>query len=118
MTTPVYQKRLEEEKERLESRMGSVGQRNPAVPNDWEIAPTTDSGEADLVDQADIVVEREQKAAILHDLEARYDAVLAALERLGKGTYGTCAICGKKIEEARLAADPAATTCREHMRES
>ena len=115
MKTAAYKKRLEEEKVNLESRMGSVGQRNPAVPNDWEIARTEENGEADLVDQADVVVVREQNVAILNDLEARYDSVLAALEHIEKGTYGTCRVCGKKIEEARLDADPAAATCKEHL---
>jgi RNA polymerase-binding transcription factor DksA len=109
-------KRLEEEKARLEMRMSSVGQRNPAVPNDWEPVPTERGGESDLADQADIVVSREENAAILADLEARYDAVLEALERMQKGTYGTCGVCGKKIEAARLEADPAARTCKAHMR--
>ncbi len=116
MNTSVYKDHLEEEKARLESRMESVGQRNPAVPNDWEVAATEDRGEADLVDQADVVVEHEQNAAILNDLEARYGAVLAALGRIATGTYGTCTVCGEPIEEARLAADPAAPTCRAHLR--
>ena len=57
----------------------------------------------------------EENAAILAELEARYDQVLDALKRIDAGTYGTCRICGKEIEEARLAADPAATTCKEHV---
>lgn len=34
-----------------------------------------------------------------------------ALARIKAGTYGTCAICGEKIAEKRLAALPYATTC-------
>ncbi|HUY62239.1 MAG TPA: TraR/DksA C4-type zinc finger protein [Candidatus Paceibacterota bacterium] len=116
MKTEHFRKKLEEEKVRLESEMGSVGRKNPAVPGDWE--PTTDdsSTEADLIDQADVVVNRETNAAILTDLEARYDGILAALARLEKGTYGKCEVCGKAIAVARLEADPAATTCVAHMR--
>lgn len=95
--------------------MGSVGQRNPAVPGDWESVPSEVGTEADLVDQADVVMSRETNNAILADLEARYDSILSALARMEKGTYGTCEVCGEKIEEARLEADPTATTCMKDL---
>lgn len=116
MKTESFRKRLEAEKEKLERELGSVGRRNPAVPGDWEPAPSETGMEADLADQADIVMSRESNAAILADLEARYDTVLSALARIGeRGAYGKCEVCGKPIEEARLTADPAATTCVEHL---
>jgi RNA polymerase-binding transcription factor DksA len=115
MKTDAFRERLEEEKVRLETRMASVGKRNPAVPNDWEPVPSELGAEADLADQADVIVSREENTAILADLEARYDAVLAALTRIEKGTYGICSVCGGKIEEARLDADPAAETCKAHL---
>ena len=114
MRTEPFKKKLEAEKERLESSMATVGRRNPGVPNDWEPVPTETGTEADLADQADTVISRQSNTAILADLEARYDAVLAALERITKRTYGKCAVCQKPIEEARLEADPAATTCVAH----
>lgn len=95
--------------------MATIGRRNPAVPGDWEAAPSETGTEADIVDQADIVMSRESNAAILADLEARYDTILAALLRIEKGVYGKCEVCGEKIEEARLEADPAATTCTAHL---
>lgn len=115
MKTEHFRKKLEEEKIRLESAMGTIGRRNPLVPNDWEPAPLEENVESDIVDQADIIVNRENDAAILADLEAHYDTILAALLRIEKGTYGKCEVCGEKIEEARLEADPAATTCTEHL---
>lgn len=115
MKTEQFRKKLEEEKAKLESEMGAVGRRNPAVPNDWEAAPSEVGTEADLADQADVVMGRESNAAILADLEARYDTILAALERIAARTYGKCEVCGKEIGEARLTADPAATTCVEHL---
>ena len=95
--------------------MGTIGRRNPLVPNDWEPAPLPENTESDIVDQADIIVHRENDAAILADLEAHYDTILAALSRIEKGTYGICEVCGEKISEARLEADPAATTCVKHL---
>ena len=114
MKTEHFKERLLAEKEKLESELGSVGRRNPAVPNDWESVPSETGAEPNLIDQADVIVSRENNAAILADLEARYDTVLEALSRIGIGTYGKCEVCGAEIEEARLAADPASATCTTH----
>lgn len=110
-----YTQKLEEEKVKLESEMGSVGRKNPSVPDDWEAVPSVMGTEPDLVDQADVITSNESNASLLADLEARYDTVIAALSHIEKGTYGTCGVCGGTIEEARLAADPAAATCIEHV---
>lgn len=111
-----FKKKLEAEKTRLENEMSSVGRRNPAVPGDWEpSAPADIAAEADPIDQAEVVTDRDTNAAVLVDLEARYAAVNAALQRIEKGTYGTCSVCGKAIKKARLEADPAAATCVEHV---
>ena len=115
MRTEPFKKKLEAEKAKLEREMGSIGRRNPAVPGDWEPVPSETGMEADLADQADVTMSRESNAAILADLEARYDTVLSALVRIGERAYGKCEVCGKPIEEARLAADPAAVTCVEHL---
>lgn len=114
MNTERYKESLEAEKARLETEMKGVGRENPAVPHDFEPVPSETGIEADPIDQADVLVSAEGNTAILADLEARYDTVLAALSRIEGGTYGTCTVCGKEIEEARLDADPAATTCLEH----
>ncbi|HVB20310.1 MAG TPA: TraR/DksA C4-type zinc finger protein [Candidatus Paceibacterota bacterium] len=110
-----FRKRLEAEKANLETEMGSVGRKNPRVPDDWEPLPSEMGVESDLADQADIVTSRESNAAILADLEARYETILAALSRIEKKTYGKCEVCRGTIEEARLEADPAATTCVAHL---
>ena len=36
-----------------------------------------------------------------------------ALERMREGTYGTCKYCSKEINEARLQARPASSSCIE-----
>lgn len=115
MKTEQFRKKLESEKAELESEMGTVGRKNPTVPGDWEPIPTEVGTEADLADQADVVMNRESNTAILADLEARYDSVLSALSRIEQRTYGTCKVCGEEIGEARLGADPAATTCVKHL---
>ncbi len=115
MKTEHFRKRLEADKAKLETEMSSVGRRNVAVPGDWEPMPSETGMEADLADQADVTMNREGNTAILADLEARYDGILSALERIEKKKFGICEECEKKIEEARLEADPAATTCMEHL---
>ena len=110
-----FKKKLEAEKEKLESEMGGIGRRSTTVPNDWEAVPSETGTESDLADQADVVMSRESNSAILADLEARYDTVLAALLRIEHKTYGKCEVCGETIAEARLEADSAATTCTKHL---
>ena len=114
MDTRRARKSLEEERSRLESEMKSLGQPNPSVPGDWELAPGTAETEPDILDQAEIATSREDNAAVLADLEARYANVTEALSRIEGGTYGRCEVCGTSIEEARLAADPSAMTCMTH----
>ncbi|OGG92983.1 hypothetical protein A2609_01985 [Candidatus Kaiserbacteria bacterium RIFOXYD1_FULL_47_14] len=115
MKIEYFKKKLEEEKMRLESEMGTIGRKNVTVPGDWELSPLDPSIESNPVDQADVITNRENDVAVLADLEARYDAILVALSRIDKNTYGKCEVCGKEIEEARLEADPSATTCTEHL---
>lgn len=114
--TNAYKDRLVEEKGRLEAQLATVGRRNPANPNDWEALPPETGQEADPNDAAELIEGYEGNAAILKDLEIRYNEVLAALSRIEEGTYGVCEVSGEEIEEARLNADPAARTCKAHIR--
>lgn len=43
--------------------------------------------------------------------QARYESIVAALERLDAGTYGTCAACANPIPFGRLLVMPEATHC-------
>jgi DnaK suppressor protein len=114
MNTETYKHRLEEEKAKLETELKSVGRRNPSNPNDWEPIPQDTEPEADRSDVATEIQGYEDNSAILKELEIRYNEVLAALERIEKGTYGVCDIGNEPIEEERLNADPAARTCLAH----
>ena len=65
-------------------------------------------------DFAEQVSERENDDVVnaLDDtLLAELDAVTSTLERIERGTFGTCSICGNDIEVGRLDALPYATTC-------
>ena len=113
--TSIYKAALEDEKKVLETELESVGRRNPSNPADWEATPQETGQESDPNDRADLMEHLGDNTAILNDLEIRYNAVLAALDRIEKGTYGICEVSGEEIEEDRLNADPAASTGKAYM---
>lgn len=58
---------------------------------------------------------REQDLSMLEQVEGELAALEDAYARLEAGTYGTCEVCGRPIDEERLAAVPAARRCAEHQ---
>lgn len=114
--TEYFKKKLLEEKKRLETELSSVAANNPDSPSDWQPLPVDrDVSQADDNTVADSIEEFEDNTAITNTLEARYKDVRSGLDKIEKGVYGTCQVCGKEIDFDRLDANPAARTCREHM---
>ena len=113
-----YKIKLEEELELLEKELEGLGRVNPENKNDWEATGDAETNanddHSDPNDNADDQEEFGERQAILQDLEPRYNNVKKALERIENGTFGKCEVCQKEIEENRLDANPAATTCIEH----
>jgi len=72
-----------------------------------------------MLDEVDIdpdegdaeITEREKNAALIAVLENKIQDIQAALRSIEKGSYGTCARCGKPIEPGRLEVKPDATLC-------
>lgn len=115
INTTEFKSMLLTEKARLEGEMKGVAHKNPEIAGDWEpSAPDLNNPTADINDVADSIEQFEENAAIEVELEARLLEVDNALARIEAGTYGTCNACGTPIEEARLHANPAATTCIAH----
>ncbi len=113
-----FKNKLEEEKARLERELGSVGRVNPGNPADWEATPEEAIvGVADKNEAADRIEAYEERTAVEATLEEQFKSVKSALERIEDGTYGQCLIGGTPhpIEDARLDANPAATTCIKHI---
>ncbi len=118
MNTHTFKEKLEEELKTLETELKTVGRINPNNPGDWEATPgDVDVTNADPNDVADNMEEYEGHTAILKQLEIRYNEVKTALERIKNNTFGMCTVCHAKIEEKRLEANPAATTCIQHKEE-
>ncbi|HZD38196.1 MAG TPA: TraR/DksA C4-type zinc finger protein [Actinomycetes bacterium] len=102
--------RLEAERERL------LGVRRDLRGDSGTTADLAAVGELSNYDQhpGDIgseVFEHEKNASILEQVDAQLTDVEAAFERLEKGTYGTCELCGRPIEPARLEERPFARFC-------
>ncbi|GAC52582.1 MULTISPECIES: TraR/DksA family transcriptional regulator [Gordonia] len=58
-----------------------------------------------------LAVERGQLVAQLERSRVRLDEIDAALERVGRGSYGRCETCGTVIDPERLEVLPAARQC-------
>lgn len=111
-----FKAKLEEELERVEAELQSVGTQTPE--GDWEGKETemdVMSAVADPNEAADKQEEFVTNRAVNDTLEVRYKEIKAALERINDGIYGTCEECGEEIEADRLEANPAARTCKAHM---
>lgn len=112
-----FKAKLEEEKLVLLEELQTVGVENPNLPEDFEpVAPVMDINEADRNEVADKIEEFGNNQAITRDLEIRLLEVKQALERIENGTYGICEVSGEPIETDRLGANPAATTCKSHLK--
>lgn len=115
--TEHYKQKLEDELGVVESELASVGRKNPDNPADWEATPRdNDNWRPDEQETADKIEGYEENTAVLKQLEIRYNEIKAALGRIAAGTYGICEVGGEAIEENRLEANPAATTCKKHMK--
>lgn len=116
MNTDKYKSLLQEQETRLRAELEGLGVQNPEVKADWiERADDLDVVNPDPNDVADRTEEYDERRATLATLEGRYNDVKRALQKIEDGTYGVCEVSGEPIEEDRLAANPAARTCKEHM---
>ncbi len=119
LDTTYFKQKLEEEKKLLESELKTLGRKNPDVPGDWEATPETGETEQnpDRNVQADRYEDMEGRSGIEGELENRLVDVNRALQKITENTYGVCEISGEQIEEDRLRANPAASTCKKHLNE-
>lgn len=110
---------LESERVILIQELSSIADPDPAAKGDWharfpkfEIVETSSSSGREI--EQDEIEEYEMRLAEEQSLESRLLEVSKALERIQKGTYGTCKKCGKAIPAERLKANPAAEFDMEH----
>lgn len=111
-----FKEKLEEELQLVEKELEEVGRKNPDNKSDWEAEPAEfDTDTADDSERADKMEEFEENAAVLKELEIRFNDIKDALKKIEDGKYGLCEVCSEPIEEDRLIANQAARTCKKHM---
>jgi DnaK suppressor protein len=64
-------------------------------------------------DTASELSDADRENAVIEQASGQRAQVLAALQRLDDGTYGTCVDCGRPIPQARLEVRPEAARCVE-----
>jgi len=105
--------RLEANRRQLESLATQCGEEAGLHRPLHEAVGGVVAGIPEAVDLAQVVADRETTDTVVRLLEQNREQVEHALERLRQGSYGVCEGCGRRIPEARLSFQPAATRCVE-----
>lgn len=116
MDTLSFKTKLLAEKKLVETELGTVGRRNPENAADWEPVAAVLERPAERDEVADKIESFEENVALVRQLESRLAELNSALARIEDGTYGRCLRCTNAIEVERLKANPAAATCKSHMK--
>ena len=111
LDTEVFQKLLEEERQRLEDELGRIGTPTGAKGSYKTRYDETGTNFEDNASETDEFVDAD---AVRQNLEDELNKVYEALAKIEEGIYGTCEVCHEPIAVARLKAYPAATTCVKH----
>ncbi len=107
--------KLEKERDALLGEMKDLGKLNTET-GEWEATPQEmDYKESDLNDLADHFENFESRGSMINALGPRLNNILRAIKGVNKESFGTCYVCKKDIEAARLLANPAARTCKKHL---
>lgn len=64
-----------------------------------------------FADSAQATTERSEIVGVIRQLQNHRAEILAAIERIDGGSYGTCEGCGRPIDPERLEALPTARLC-------
>ena len=104
-------RRLEEERTRLQ------GIRD-GLQREQDEGSSETGGELSSIDQhpgdsGTETFEMEKNVSLLEQVDDELLEVEAAVQRLERGTYGTCQVCGRPIGDERLEAMPATRFCVE-----
>ncbi len=70
--------------------------------------------DADFADRGSVASAVGENLTLADTLQSQLVSVERALVRIDEGTYGTCAVCGEQIGQARLEAIPATSRCISH----
>ena len=109
MDTKRFETRLRTERREIAEALAAVAERLASPQGE-------SGGELTLADQhpADAATETTQRELDLthkRRFEQKLARTDAAIERIAKGTYGRCAVCGQAIPDERLEIVPATSYC-------
>jgi RNA polymerase-binding protein DksA len=112
MNVEKFRKRLLEEQARLERQLHDVEAQDSASSQQDEQSDLS-GYDQHPADAASDLFEREKDLAIEENFKSALEQVVAALQKIEAGTYGTCDRCRKPIAPRRLEVIPYATLCIE-----
>ncbi len=101
--------KLLEEKAKLENELGQISSKNAKNPTDYE-ANFPDFGSSEDENAAEVTTFTDN-LTLERTLESALRDTNKALDNIKAGKYGTCKYCGKEIDEKRLLARPASSSC-------
>ncbi|HOV79501.1 MAG TPA: TraR/DksA C4-type zinc finger protein [Bacillota bacterium] len=106
-----FKRRLLDERKKLTDRIKFINEQGMGVPLGTSVSELSsyDNHPADLGTE---VFERSKDFALRESAAITLAAVDDALNKMEKGTYGLCEVCGQEIAEERLEAMPSTTLCR------
>ena len=99
---------MEAERRRISDRIAGLQRNLDDIVAAAELASTDDEHDPEGMT---IAYERAQVTALLRQAEEDLIALDHALERVDKGTVGTCEVCGGPISLDRLLALPGVSSC-------
>lgn len=103
------EKKLKEQQKELREKLAGFAQKNFRKEDDYD-TKFPNYGDKEDENAAEVAVFQDN-LSLERDLEVTLAKVDQALKNIEAGTYGKCQKCGKKIDEARLEAFPAAAIC-------
>jgi DnaK suppressor protein len=104
---------LESERDRLRAAIEAVNHQGSLTDETGDLSIGKDDH---IADSASETFMRELDGGLEENAEHLLEKVESALQRIEEGTYGTCVICGRKIDDERLRAVPYATLCLDDAR--
>jgi DnaK suppressor protein len=102
---------LIKEEARLKDELGEFAKQNPKNVDDYD-AKFPNMGDKED-ENAEEVASYSTNLTLERTLESSLRDVVKALERIKAGTYGICKYCNKEIDEKRLRARAASSSCVE-----
>lgn len=104
-----YRERLRERLQQLDA--DEVAHRHSRAPVEL------DQARVGRLSRMDALQQQAMSQAANRMMQIERQRIRAALERMERGDYGICALCGDDIAESRLRFDPSVPVCIECARE-